>query len=90
MLRGFVDTIFSPILGFLSNIYNILHAAALDVPTTAKLSVFNYFSYLGMFGEGWKQFVITAAFLAFMYLILYVIVNNLGFLQKLKNLVKWW
>lgn len=90
MLRGFVDTIFSPFLLFLESIYNILVSARLSVPTTAKLDIFDFFPYFSYFGSSWTRFIVTAAFLAFMYLVLYAVINNIGFLQKLKDLLKWW
>jgi len=90
MLRGIVDTIFLPVLSFLGQIYNTLVSARLSVPTTAKLDVFDFFPYFAYLGNGWTRCIVTAASLAFVYLVLYIVINNLGFLSKLKNLLKWW
>lgn len=90
MLRGFVDTIFSPVLNFLNNIFNILTNARLSVPRVGLFDIFDYFPYFNMFGPGWRNFVVTVAFLAFTYIILYLIMNNLGFFSKIKDAIKWW
>lgn len=89
-MRGFVDTIFSPILNFLNGIFNNLTSARLSVPRGKLFDVFDYFNYLGMFGPAWRNFVVTVAFLSFIYLILYLILNNIGFFIKVKDAIKWW
>lgn len=90
MLRGFVDTIFSPVILFLKSIYSTLVSARLSVPTTSRLDIFDFFPYFSYFGSGWTRFIVTAAFLAFMYLVLYTVINNIGFFNRLKDLLKWW
>lgn len=89
-MRGFVDTIFSPVLDFLKQILSNLVSARLEIPKGKLFDVFDYFPYFSMFGPGWRNFVVTVAFLSFTYLILYFVLNNIGFFLKLKDAIKWW
>jgi hypothetical protein len=87
-MRSLVDSIFSPLMMWLDSI--ISRIDLLSVPLGRPLNINNYIGYLSFLGANWIQFITTAFALAFVYLITYLIVANMGVIIKFKNMVKWW
>jgi hypothetical protein len=87
-MRALIDSIFNPLLNWLTNIQNQLND--LSVPLSRPLNIDNYFGYFGLFGQGWQDFITTTCTLAFLYGICYVIVTQIELLRKFKDLIKWW
>jgi hypothetical protein len=83
-----IDTIYAPIIQWLTDIYNRI--LLLSVPLARPLNLSSYFGYLNLLGPVWKTCITTIISLAVVYGILYVIVKNIGLIIKLKTLIKWW
>ncbi|MCG7218203.1 hypothetical protein MF069_36505 [Paenibacillus mucilaginosus] len=87
-MRDLVDTIFGPFLGWLTMVYNRI--SSLSVPLARPLDLSDYFGYFAFLGPVWQTCITTIISLAVLYFLIYVVVNNIALLQKMKNLIKWW
>lgn len=87
-MRDLIDTIFSPLLNWLTDLYNRI--SGLSVPLARPLNLSNYFGYFKFLGPTWTTCITTTISLTVIYLIAYVIVANMGLITKFKNMVKWW
>jgi hypothetical protein len=87
-MHDLVDTITMPLLNWLTDIYNRLNS--LSVPLARPLNLSHYFGYFSLLGSAWQTCITTSIALAVLYLLVYVISNNIGLLQRFKNLIKWW
>lgn len=87
-MRDFIDSIFYPVLSWFDAI--IAQIRSLSVPLGQPIDLGYYFGYFSFLGPYWISFITTVCALGFIYLVAYVIVSNLGAIQKFKNLIKWW
>lgn len=87
-MRNLIDTIFGPVLNWLNNISQSIRD--LSVPVSRPLDPSKYFGYFGFLGSHWITLITTVMTLGFIYLLLYLIVTNIGLLIKFKNMIKWW
>lgn len=87
-IRALIDTIFNPVLQWLTSIYNSI--MSLTVPVSRPFNIDNYFGVFGLMGSGWTDFVKTVCALAFIYCLCYVVVTQAGLFQKFKDFIKWW
>lgn len=87
-MRSLVDSIFSPLLIWLETIFSRIHQ--LSVPLGRPLNINNYIGYLSFLGPQWIKFITSSLALAFVYLMTYIIVANIGLIIKFKNMIKWW
>jgi hypothetical protein len=87
-MHDLIDSIFSPMLIWLTEIYNRIHD--LSVPLARPLNLSNYFGYFAILGPAWTTCITTIMALAVVYFIVFVIMSNIGLIIKFKNLVKWW
>lgn len=87
-MKNLIDTIFSPVLLFLSSIADSLRS--LSVPLARPLDFGKYLGQFSFMGPVWITFITTICTLAFIYFIVYLVVNNMGLFQKFKDFIKWW
>jgi hypothetical protein len=87
-MRDLIDSIFSPFLNWLTDIYNRIHD--LSVPLARPINLSSYFGFFSFLGPVWTTCISTIIALAVVYFIAYVVVNNIGLIQRFKNLIKWW
>jgi hypothetical protein len=87
-IRALIDTIFGPVLGWLTKIYTSI--SDLSIPLSRPLNVDKYFGYFGLLGSGWQDFIKTVCALAFVYGIAFIVVTQLEFFRKFKDVIKWW
>jgi hypothetical protein len=87
-MRDLVDSIFTPLLLWLTDLYNRIHE--LSIPLARPLNLSNYFGYFNFLGPTWTSCITTVIGLSVIYFIAYVIMANIGLLIKFKNMVKWW
>lgn len=83
-----IDSIFSPLIGWLSTIYSYL--TDISVPLSRPINLSNYFGVFKVLGPAWTTVITTTISLTVIYLVVMVIMQNLGFIIKFKNLIKWW
>jgi hypothetical protein len=87
-LRALIDTVFGPVLNWLTHIYDDIRR--LSVPVARPLNVNDYFGVFGMFGPGWMDFAKTVCALGFIYGVCYIVVTQIELFRKFKDVVKWW
>jgi hypothetical protein len=87
-MHDLIDSIFTPLLSWLSDLYNRIHD--LSIPLARPINLSSYFGYFNILGPVWRTCITTTIALTVIYLIAYVIVANMGLLIKFKNMVKWW
>lgn len=87
-MRAFIDTIFSPVLGWLQSVITTIDS--LSIPFSRPLNISYYFGYFSMFGNGWVFFIKTVTTLAFLYGVSYLVVTQIGLFIKFKDMIKWW
>lgn len=87
-MRSIVDSIFSPFLSWLTDIY--VKISELSIPVSKPLNLGHYFGWFNILGTGWRLFITTTIALFFIYMVVYLIVTNMHLLNKFKNLIKWW
>jgi len=83
-----IDTMFSPLLGWLTDLYNRI--LMLSVPLGRPLDLSNYFGFFKILGSTWMMVISQMIGLSVIYFIVWVVVNNLGVISKFKMLIKWW
>lgn len=86
-MKALIDTVFNPILGWLSSIADLL--SDMSVPASRGLDLSNYIGFLAYFGK-WSTVFTTLILFLFIYSVTYVLVAQLGLLQRFKDLIKWW
>ena len=86
-MHNLIDSVFAPLLIWLTAIGDRLHK--LSVPVAKPLNLNNYFGVF-LFLAQWMKLVTTICGLSFIYLITYLIMANIGLIVKFKNLIKWW
>lgn len=83
-----IDTIFNPVLAWLSSISMYIHSLSVPVARPLNLSLYlGPFAYLGPY---WITFITTGIFLAFVYIICFLVVSYQGMFIRFKDSVKWW
>lgn len=87
-MKGLIDTIFNPVLNWLNSILSSI--MSLDVPFSHPLDIAKYLGPFSYLGNNWISFIVTCAFLAFIYVVTYIIVSQQGLFSKFKDMVKWW
>lgn len=87
-MKALIDTIFGPVLNWLTNMYNSIHD--LSVPLSRPLNVDKYFGVIGLMGNGWMDFAKTVCALSFIYGISYIVVTQIELFRKFKDMIKWW
>ncbi|OMD76582.1 hypothetical protein [Paenibacillus odorifer] len=87
-MRNLIDTIFGPVLGWLTSISSRL--SSLSVPMARPLNLSNYFGYFEWLGSYWMTFITTCCTLAFIYLIIYLVRTQSGLFLKFKEFIQWW
>lgn len=87
-IRNLIDTIFDPIIGWLTIIIENINK--LSVPVARPLNIDLYFGPFVHLGPYWLTLITTICFLAFVYVICYIIVAYQGFFIKFKDTIKWW
>lgn len=87
-LNDLIDAILSPVILWLTQIYDRLHS--LSVPLARPLNLSLYFGYFSVLGPVWTTVVTTIISLSVIYFILFVIMKNIDLILKFKSLIKWW
>lgn len=87
-MRSLIDTIFNPVLNWLTSIYNMI--LELSVPVARPLNITNYLGPLAELGPYWITFITTVGALAFVYMITFLVVAYQGAFIKFKDTIKWW
>lgn len=83
-----IDTIFSPVMNWLSQIISYLHSAT--IPKSYSLELGSLFAPLNMISPSWTL-LITNIFIMFVtYSIVYISVNGTGLYLQFKEAIKWW
>lgn len=83
-----IDTIFNPVLAWLSSISMYIHS--LSVPVARPLNISQYLGPFVYLGPYWITFITTGIFLAFVYIVCFLIVSYQGMFIRFKDSVKWW
>lgn len=83
-----IDTIFAPFLEWLIKIKTFIQM--LSVPASRPLNISNYLGPFALLGPYWMTFITTAAFLGFVYIVVFLIVSTNGLSLKFKETIKWW
>lgn len=86
-MRGLIDSIFLPFIGWLNDIYNWI--LQLSVPVSRGLNIGDYLGPLSYFGM-WSTVITTLIFMLFVYVLLFIIFNNIDTLIRFKDMIKWW
>lgn len=87
-MKALIDTIFAPVLGWLAHISGYISALSVPVARPLDLSIYlGPFAYLGPY---WVTFITTGVFLAFVYIVTFLIVSYQGMFIKFKDTIKWW
>lgn len=86
-MRALIDTIFSPVLAWLTSIYNQIQE--MSVPLARPLDVSKYLGVFGYMGA-WTSFVTTAFALGFIYMVVFIVVSQRELFIRFKEIVKWW
>lgn len=87
-IKNFIDTIFAPILTWLNMIS--LQIRNLSVPVSHPLDFNKYFGQFAFLGPKWMLVITTLCGLAFVYFIIFFIMNARGLYQKFKDSIQWW
>lgn len=87
-MRNLIDTIFYPVLSWLTGIYTNLDN--LSVPLSRPLDVKKYLGIFSLLGPAWTSFIINVLLMAFIYMVCFIIVAQQGLFVKFKNTIKWW
>jgi len=87
-MKALIDTIFNPILNWLQTIIDYLNQAS--IPLSRPLDISQYFGVFQLLGSEWTLFITTTCSLAFIYMVIYIVVNSYGLYSKFKSAVKWW
>lgn len=87
-MRNLIDSVFAPVIGWLQMIIDNLRGVS--VPLSRPFDLSNYVGYVSIFGPYWEMFVKQALLLLVVYLITYVVINNMGLIIKFKDMIKWW
>ncbi|GAB6454366.1 MULTISPECIES: hypothetical protein [unclassified Bacillus cereus group] len=87
-MKSVIDTIFSPIFGWLNQMFNSI--MKLTVPASHPINPNSFFKAFAMLGNGWVIFVSTACVLAATYGILFVVMAFKHGVVEFKVFVKWW
>lgn len=83
-----IDTIFAPLLGWLMDIRS--NISELSVPLARPINIGSYMGPFALLGPYWITFITTSAFLAFVYVVAFIIMASNGLFIKFKDSVKWW
>lgn len=62
----------------------------LSVPVSHPLDFSKYFGYFSFLGPKWTLVISTICGLAFIYFLVFFIMNSRGLYQKFKDSVQWW
>lgn len=87
-MKGLIDTVFSPILGWLISIRSYL--TSMEVPLSRPVNLGDYLGPFALLGPYWITFISTACVLGFIYVVAYVIFSGIGLYTKFKGSIKWW
>jgi hypothetical protein len=87
-MRGVIDTIFNPLLMWLTSIYN--NIMELSVPLSRPFDPSKYLGPFALLGPFWIAFITSAFTLGFVYIVMFIIVVNRGVVINFKNFSKWW
>ncbi len=87
-MRGLIDTMFSPVLGWLYSIVSAIQSVI--VPAARPFSLSDYFGYFDFLGPAWKTFITTVCTLGFIYLLIFFIMSNIGLFRKFKDILFRW
>lgn len=88
IMRNFIDTIFGPVLAWLTSAYNDIHS--MRVAQARPIDFNNYFGWFGLLGPSWTLLVMNICLFGFIYFIVFIVVSQEGLYQKFKNAIKWW
>lgn len=83
-----IDTLFYPILSWISSLRDTLLSAR--VPLSQSLPLDSLFSPVAMLSPSWQLVISNIFMMVFIYLIIYIVVNGVGLLETFRNAVKWW
>lgn len=83
-----IDTLFQPIINWLSQILGYLVSAS--TPKAYVLNFGNLFRPLNMISPAWSLFLSNVFVMVATYLIIHIVMSGSGLYQKFKNAVKWW
>jgi len=87
-MRNFIDTIFAPVLAWLTGIYDALDS--MRVSTARPIDFNNYFGWFGLLGPSWTLLIVNIGLLGFIYFVVFIVVSQEGLYQKFKDAIKWW
>lgn len=87
-MRSIVDSVIGPLLTWLIDVYDRI--MQLSVPLSRPIDFGKYFGYFTFLGAEWLLLISQTALLAFIYLVAYIVMSNIGLLRKFKDLIKWW
>lgn len=87
-MKSIIDTIFNPVLNWLDKIISAIQD--LSVPVSRAIDINVYLGPLALLGPYWVTFITTVCFLAFVYMVTFIIVAQQGLFIKFKDTIKWW
>lgn len=87
-MRALIDSIFYPLLKWLSNIDSYIDK--LSVPMARPLDISVYLGPFALLGPYWITFISTACLFGFIYIVVFIIMSSTGLSIKFKDLIKWW
>lgn len=83
-----IDTIFGPVLNWLIQIKMYLLQSS--VPLARPLNISQYLGPFALLGPYWLTFITTACFMAFVYVVMFIVMASQGTFIKFKDSIKWW
>ena len=83
-----IDTVFSPVLNWLTQIYNYL--INVNIPTFHALNLGNIFRPLNMISPAWSFLISNVFVMAVAYLIIHLVIGGSDLYLRFKNSIKWW
>jgi hypothetical protein len=87
-VRALIDTIFSPVLMWLTGIFESIQK--LSVPLAHPLDIGMYLGPFVLLGPAWITFISTACALAFIYVVAFIVIAQRGLFIRFKDVIKWW
>lgn len=83
-----IDTIFTPVLNWLTQIINYLHSAT--IPTSYTLEIGSLFAPFAMISPAWALLITNIFIMIVTYSIIYISMNATGLYLQFKEAIKWW
>lgn len=83
-----IDTIFAPVLNWLTQILNMLQSA--NIPPSYNLALGNIFAPFNMISFSWSMLITNIFVMIVTYTIIYIVVSASSLFANFKKIIKWW